>query len=104
MSIPSLLASGRDGLSEDTDTSAAAMSAIGKPTTHGSNSISATGGGDKIQSLKVWEPPSFCMAFFWYVPLDVPSRLHFSVSVFTLQSLFAQLPLLSFSTDPCGRP
>jgi hypothetical protein len=52
--------------------SAAGMSAIGKPTHHGS---SFAGGGDKIQSLRVWEPPSFCMAFFWYVPLSTISYL-----------------------------
>jgi len=45
--------------------SAAAMSAIGKPT---QSSSAFTGGvDDKIQSLRVWEPPSFCLAFFWCV-------------------------------------
>jgi len=54
---------------EGTNISAAGMSAIGKPTQTGSSSVFGGGGGegDKIQSLRVWEPPSFCMAFFWYV-------------------------------------
>ena len=62
---------------EGTNISAAGMSAIGKPTQTGSSSVFGGGGGegDKIQSLRVWEPPSFCMAFFWYV-----SRPKFSLS------------------------
>jgi hypothetical protein len=51
--------------------SAAGMSAIGKPTESGSSAFGSRG-DDQIQSLKVWEPPAFCMAFFWYVCFSLP--------------------------------
>lgn len=46
--------------------SSATMAAIGKPTEHGSSTYSS-GGEDKMQTLKVWEPPAFSLAFFWSV-------------------------------------
>jgi hypothetical protein len=49
------------------------MSAIGKPTESGSSTFGSRG-DDKIQSLKVWEPPAFCMAFFWYVCFSLLPR------------------------------
>ena len=79
----------------DTDPSAAVMSAIGKPT-HIHSHPSVGGGGDKIQSLRVWEPPSFCMAFFWYVPHNIPSSVHFTNP--SSQYLCTQSPPLSLST------
>lgn len=74
---------GLDGVVDlEADDSAAGMSAIGKPT-HSNSSPTFRGGGDKIQSLRVWEPPSFCMAFFWYV---------------------SSPPLTSLSPECLGRP
>jgi hypothetical protein len=37
---------------------------MGKPT---DKPISPFGSEDRIQSLRVWDPPDFCLAFFWYV-------------------------------------
>ena len=94
---PFLMSPRCERLDKDADGSAAAMSAIGKPT-HTHSHPSVGGGGDKIQSLRVWEPPSFCMAFFWYVPLQhlihssffdpcrlVPSSMHMIAPLVLLQ-------------------
>lgn len=43
--------------------SAAVMSMLGRPT---DKPISPFGAEDRIQSLRVWDPPEFCLAFFWY--------------------------------------
>lgn len=45
-------------------TSAAIMSMLGRPI---DTPISPFGSEDRIQSLRVWDPPDFCLAFFWYV-------------------------------------
>ncbi|EIW68316.1 hypothetical protein TREMEDRAFT_71965 [Tremella mesenterica DSM 1558] len=50
------------------------MSATGHPT---SSSISHSAPGeDKIQCLRVWDPPDFCLAFFCSFPPSAPALSH----------------------------
>ena len=53
---------------------------------------------DKIQSLRVWEPPDFCLAFFWYA--RAPSSQLIAL-VLTPSSAFPpSAPILSYLLTP----
>lgn len=42
------------------------MSALGRPLSDHPSGASGNG-EDRIQCLRVWDPPEFCLMFFWYV-------------------------------------
>ncbi|OCF35795.1 hypothetical protein I316_02288 [Kwoniella heveanensis BCC8398] len=72
----------------------ALLSAFGKPQKNAPKLSGAFGQPeDKIQSLRVWDPPEFCLAFFCAFPPTSPLLTHLLVPLHPLLT-----PLLHFST------
>nr|XP_019045051.1 hypothetical protein I302_06967 [Kwoniella bestiolae CBS 10118]OCF23981.1 hypothetical protein I302_06967 [Kwoniella bestiolae CBS 10118] len=71
------------------------LSAFGKPQKDAPRLTTSLGSGsnDKIQSLRVWDPPEFCLAFFCAFPPTSPLLTHLLAPLHPLY-----VPLLHLST------
>ncbi|WWC93236.1 hypothetical protein V866_000069 [Kwoniella sp. B9012] len=69
------------------------LSAFGKPQKDAPRLATSLGSNDKIQSLKVWDPPEFCLALFCAFPPTSPLLTHLLVPLHPLY-----VPLLHLST------
>ncbi|WWC63642.1 uncharacterized protein I303_106247 [Kwoniella dejecticola CBS 10117] len=68
------------------------LSAFGKPQKDAPK-LNNFGSNDKIQSLRVWDPPEFCLAFFCAFPPTSPILTHLLVPLHPIYT-----PLLHLST------
>ncbi|OCF57787.1 hypothetical protein L486_05252 [Kwoniella mangroviensis CBS 10435] len=69
------------------------LSAFGKPQKDAPRLATSLGSNDKIQSLRVWDPPEFCLALFCAFPPTSPLLTHLLVPLHPLY-----VPLLHLST------
>ena len=80
--------------------SGALMSAIGRPQNNPLTGNSMPN-EDRIQSLRVWEPPEFCLAFFWYVSFCPISKARtVNANGITASAYPPSAPLLSHLLTP----